>query len=189
MPDFTFLVNRTHPLRPSFVPEELCVCHFSFCADLTEEKRMLCSTAAQAAGRLFEYGKSFGHHFYGISGYRSYKTQESLYQKRVRISSEAEADLYVARPGCSEHQTGLALDVSAPSAGLALEEFFSDTPEGKWLSVYAPMFGFIIRYPRGKESVTGYAYEPWHIRYVGRSLSLYLSLTGLTLEEYYRLSE
>lgn len=186
MSDFTLLVNRTHPLCPSFIPEELCICHFPFCADLNEEKRLLCLSAAAAAGRLFDYGKSFGHHLYGISGYRSYQTQEKLYQKRVSISSETEADRYVARPGCSEHQTGLALDVSAPSSDLALEESFAETPEGKWLGIYAPMFGFIIRYPKGKEAVTGYAYEPWHIRYVGKSLSLYLALTGLTLEEYYR---
>ena len=94
---------------------------------------------------------------------------------------------YVAKPGTSEHQTGLALDVSSPEVDYELEEIFAETPEGKWLAVYAPMFGFILRYPKGKENITGYAYEPWHIRYVGKSLSLYLSLTGMTLEEYHQI--
>ena len=148
---------------------------------------MLCRAAAEAAGRLIEYGKSFGHLLFGISGYRSYQRQKEIYETRMKESPAAEVELYVARPGASEHQTGLALDVSAPSVGLELEEIFGETPEGKWLAVYAPMFGFIIRCPKGKEEITGYAYEPWHIRYVGKSLSLYLALTGLTLEEYHRI--
>ena len=96
-------------------------------------------------------------------------------------------DRYVAKPGTSEHQTGLALDISSPGGGYELEEVFGETAEGKWLAVYAPMFGFVVRYPKGKEKITGYAYEPWHIRYVGKSLSLYLALTGLTLDEYHQI--
>lgn len=84
-------------------------------------------------------------------------------------------------------QTGieLALDVSCPSVGLQLEDCFASTTEGKWLASHAPLYGFIIRYPKNKELITGYGWEPWHIRYVGKSLALYLSLTGLTLEEYH----
>ena len=70
---------------------------------------------------------------------------------------------------------------------MELEESFADTDEGRWLKAYAPMFGFIIRYPKGKEAVTGYAWEPWHIRYVSKSLALYLALTGLTLEDYHKI--
>ena len=187
MQHYTTLVNREHPLDACYVPEDLAVCRFPFCAEVGEEKRMLCRAAAEAAGRLIEYGKSFGHLLFGISGYRSYQRQKEIYETRMKESPAAVVELYVARPGASEHQTGLALDVSAPSVGLELEEIFGETPEGKWLAVYAPMFGFIIRYPKGKEEITGYAYEPWHIRYVGKSLYLYLALTGLTLEEYHRI--
>ena len=70
---------------------------------------------------------------------------------------------------------------------MELDENFAETREGRWLAAYAPMFGFILRYPRGKEHITGYAWEPWHIRYVSKSLALYLALTGLTLEEYHRI--
>ena len=130
------------------------------------------------------------------SAYRTEATQTRLYRNkvaRVRASGvpedrvEAEAARWVAKPGTSEHQTGLALDVSCPSENYELEETFALTPEGKWLSTYASHYGFILRYPRGKESITGFPYEPWHIRYVGEPLAPYLSLTGLTLEEYYLL--
>ena len=102
-------------------------------------------------------------------------------------SGPAQAGRYIALPGESEHQSGLALDVSCPAVHLELEETFADTKEGRWLAAYAPMFGFILRYPKGKETVTGFAWEPWHIRYVSKSLALYLSLTGMTLEEYHRI--
>lgn len=185
MQNYTCLVNRQHPLDATYIPCDLVVCEFLFCAERHEEKRLLCETAAEAAGRLLEYGKSFGHLLYGVSGYRSFERQNQIYQQRLQESPAEEVNQYVARPGTSEHQTGLALDVSSPGMNYELEEEFGETPEGKWLAVYAPMFGFILRYPEGKEKITGYAYEPWHIRYVGKSLSLYLALTGLTLEEYY----
>lgn len=181
---FSGIVNREHPLAADYIPKELVVCRFSFRAEMTDEKRMLCRTAADAAGRLFEYGKSFGHHLAGISGYRSYQRQQEIYLMRLGRDSRERVEQYVARPGTSEHQTGLALDVSSETVNFELEESFGETPEGKWLFTYAPMFGFILRYPKGKEAVTGYRYEPWHLRYVGKELSLYLSLTGMTLEEY-----
>ena len=114
---------------------------------------------------------------YGISGYRSYQCQKQLYGQNP----------YVAAPGTSEHQSGLALDVSCAEAGFALTEEFAFTSEGSWLSRNASLFGFIIRYPKGKENITGFPWEPWHIRYVTRALSNYLALTGQTLEEYYAL--
>ena len=88
-------------------------------------------------------------------------------------------------PGCSEHQTGLALDVSCPAVSLNLSQAFAETVEGRWLARHAPLYGFIIRYPKGKEHLTKIPAEPWHIRYVTRSLALCLTLTGQVLEEYY----
>ena len=99
--------------------------------------------------------------------------------------SPAPVNPYVALPGTSEHQSGLALDVSCPAVNHELITEFAETPEGKWLVRNASLYGFIIRYPANKESVTGIPWEPWHIRYVTRPLASCLALTGLTLEEYY----
>lgn len=94
----------------------------------------------------------------------------------------------VAAPGCSEHQTGLALDVSCPAVSLNLTENFGETDEGKWLLRHAPLYGFVLRYPKGKEHITKIPNEPWHIRYVTKSLALCLTITGQVLEEYYTIT-
>ena len=139
-----------------------------------------------AVEKLFSRGKEENIYLCGVSGYRSYERQEELYRaKREKDPREEQEVLWVAPPGASEHQTGLALDVSCQEMGYELEEGFGATKEGRWLARCAPLFGFILRYPKGKEAITGYGWEPWHIRYVSRSLALYLTLTGLTLEEYY----
>lgn len=112
-----------------------------------------------------------------ISGYRSYDYQTSLYNNYVAIDGEDAANRYSAKPGYSEHQTGLAFDIGE------LNYQFGETPAGIWLAQHAHEYGFIIRYPQGKENVTGYMYEPWHVRYLGdQASSVYAS--GLTLEEY-----
>ena len=111
-----------------------------------------------------------------VSGYRSYERQKELYQAASGRST-------VAPPGCSEHQTGFALDVSCASQGYELEESFAFSSEGKWLASHASLFGFIIRYPKNKESITGFPWEPWHIRYIGPEIASCINLTGLTLEE------
>ncbi|MGI6070978.1 MAG: M15 family metallopeptidase [Blautia sp.] len=176
---YILLVNRAHPMGKNDVPKNLVPADFPFDAPARDLKRKLQAKAAQAAKELFEDCAAQGLCLYGISGYRPYNRQKELY--------EASTDGTVAPPGTSEHQTGLALDVSCPSVGLQLTEAFADTPEGKWLKRSAPLYGFILRYPKGKEKITGYPWEPWHIRYVTKSLSLYLSLTGMTLEEYHML--
>ncbi len=114
-----------------------------------------------------------------VSGFRSYNTQNRLYSNYVARDGKTEADTYSARPGHSEHQTGLAIDVNS------LLFSFGETKEGKWLQNNAYKYGFIIRYPKGKENITGYQYEPWHLRYVGDlSKKLYNGGNWITLEEY-----
>lgn len=115
-----------------------------------------------------------------ISGYRSYTTQQNLYQNYVNRDGKALADTYSARAGHSEHQTGLAADINS------LDQSFINTFEGKWLNDNCYKYGFIIRYPKGKENITGYMYEPWHIRYVGIEMatSLYNNGNWISLEEY-----
>lgn len=114
-----------------------------------------------------------------ISGFRSYSTQNRLYNNYVARDGKVAADRYSARPGHSEHQTGLAADINS------LSQDFINTKEGQWLNNNMHKYGFILRYPKGKESITGYMYEPWHIRYIGNlSNSLYNNGNWITLEEY-----
>ena len=113
-----------------------------------------------------------------VSGYRSYSMQEELFNKYKNIDGEQIANTYSAKPGHSEHQTGLAFDL-----GYTLSSF-ADTNEAKWLEENAHIYGFIIRYPKGKENVTGYIYEPWHVRYLGYEVALKVKKSGLCLEEY-----
>lgn len=113
-----------------------------------------------------------------ISGYRSYQTQNSLYNRYVSQYGESIANTFSAKPGHSEHQTGLAFDVGA------IDNNYGNTPAGIWLAQNAHKFGFILRYPKGKESITGYQYEPWHIRYLGTSIATDVYNKGVCLEEY-----
>ena len=132
----------------------------------------------QAFNRMKKKAAAEGIDLEIISGYRSYDKQKSVYNYWVSLYGKEEADRISATPGNSEHQTGLAIDINN------LEEDFADTPAGKWLAKNAYKYGFILRYPKGKESITGYAYEPWHFRYVGTELAKQIYDSGLTLEEF-----
>ena len=113
-----------------------------------------------------------------VSGFRSYAYQGQLYSGYVNRDGKAAADTYSARAGHSEHQTGLAMDINNAGSG------FNNTKEAKWLAANCVKYGFIIRYPLGKEDITGYQYESWHIRYLGRELAKEVADSGLTLEEF-----
>ena len=112
------------------------------------------------------------------SGFRSYETQQTLYNNYVKRDGVTAADTYSARPGHSEHQSGFAFDVNIASSK------FIGTPAQIWIDAHCTEYGFIIRYPKGKESITGYAYEPWHLRYVGVDLAKDIAASGKCLEEY-----
>jgi len=122
-----------------------------------------------------------GLEIYLVSGYRPYERQQGLYLNWCSLYGTNEADSFSARPGFSEHQLGLAIDVNS------LEETFGDTAEGRWLEEHCWEYGFIIRYPEDKEHMTGYAYEPWHIRYLGKELAKDVTESGMCLEEYLRI--
>ena len=122
------------------------------------------------------------------SSYRSYSTQVSVYNDDVAAHGQAVADSSTARPGTSEHQTGLAIDISALPASCSLDACFGATPQGTWLAQNAWKYGFLLRYPADKVAVTGYAYEPWHFRYVGIPLATEMHTDGVTtLEEFFGL--
>ena len=125
---------------------------------------------------MFEQAEKDSIYLYGISGYRSYSYQQELYIPE---------DTYTAMPGHSEHQLGLSIDISNESIGCDLIEEFADSPEGIWLQNNCYKYGFIIRYPKDKEHITGYPYEPWHIRYVGKELAEELTRLNVTMEEYF----
>lgn len=114
-----------------------------------------------------------------VSGYRSYARQEKLYNNYVAKDGRDEADRYSARPGHSEHQSGLAMDLNS------VEDSFANTKEAKWIAENCAKYGFIIRYPKDKEEQTGYIYEPWHVRYLGVDLAEEITASGLCFEEYF----
>ncbi|WP_274363504.1 M15 family metallopeptidase [Paenibacillus thermotolerans] len=180
----SLIVNKLQPLSASYAPIDLVVPDIPFSFEGEAEKRYLRKPAADAAEELFRTAAKEGVMLYGVSGYRSYKTQSALWRYNVRMKGVAAASRYNASPGMSEHQTGLALDVSAKSVGLTLSAPFGRTKEGLWLADNAHRFGFILRYPEGKEGITGYAYEPWHIRYVGVETARTIYENKLTLEEW-----
>ena len=147
-------------------------------------KRYIRKEAARALECLFMRAKESKVMLGAVSGYRSYDRQEELYRQSVNQNGEEYAKRYQARAGYSEHQTGLAMDVSGESNQYELTEFFALTKEGIWLKNHCWKEGFIIRYPKGKEAITGYGFEPWHLRYVGRNEAEVIMRCGLTLEEY-----
>lgn len=128
--------------------------------------------------KMFAAAKADGIDLFVVSGFRSYATQKYIYNDYVARDGKAEADRYSARPGHSEHQTGLGFDIN--KADLS----FEGTPEAIWLAENCHKYGFIIRYPQEKEHITGYIYEPWHIRYLGVDIATAVYNSGLCLEEY-----
>ena len=146
-------------------------------------------TVKSAADKMFAAAKEErGFNMWAQSGFRSYGTQESIYNRYVSRDGKAKADTYSARPGYSEHQTGLAFDVCANGKS-CIDSGFDNTNEAKWLSENAYKYGFILRYPKGQDKVsqTGYMYESWHFRYVGKELAekLYNNGNWITMEEYF----
>ena len=142
---------------------------------------------APAVQQMFSDASNAGHALLFASGYRSETLQTQLYNNYVQADGQEAADRYSARPGTSEHQTGLTFDVCLQNSLCNLEESFGHTPAGIWIAQNAHNYGFIIRYPSGKETITGYMYEPWHLRYVGVDLATKLANSGLTMEEYFNL--
>lgn len=134
--------------------------------------------AAIALKKLQDSASANGHNIPLLSGFRSYSRQRTIYNNYVQVDGQALADTYSARPGHSEHQTGLAFDVGE------ISDYYGNTPAGIWLANNAHKFGFIIRYPQGKTHITGYKYEPWHIRYIGIEHATNIYNQNTTLEEY-----
>ncbi|WP_419886865.1 M15 family metallopeptidase [Neobacillus niacini] len=180
------LVNKEFYLPEDYIPQDLVRPNVEFSFGNVEiEKSLMRKEAAAALEKMFSNAKNNGIELYAISGYRSYSRQQSLFEaevNRVGIEKAAEA---VANPGASEHQSGLAMDISSKSNKLYLNEAFANTTEGRWLRENAHRFGFILRYPKEKMDITNYMYEPWHFRYVGIKAATIMYEHNWTLEEYF----
>jgi LAS superfamily LD-carboxypeptidase LdcB len=168
------LVNKYHALDSDFVPSEL-----QSIAPYGQVK--LIREAAEAFKKLASDAQDAGYTIVGISGYRSYQTQATLYQRYVNKDGWKVADNYSARAGHSEHQTGLAIDVASNDPNILT---FEQSRAFGWMFEHAHEYGFILRYPSGKEQITGYQYEPWHYRYVGIEVANDIKKSGMTFDEY-----
>ena len=173
------LVNKRHPLHPAdWTPADLTAPDVPSSRDgLT-----LRAEAASALEDLVAAAKADGVELTLVSAYRSYDYQQRTYAGWVRQHGRAGADRISARPGHSEHQTGLAVDVGAGTGACTLQQCFGDTPEGRWVAEHAAEHGWIVRYPAGAEDVTGYSPEPWHLRYVGSKTAADVVRSGGVLE-------
>lgn len=164
--DGILLANKKHPLPSTYAPGE------------SEEAR-------EAFTKMASEAVLKEHHLHAFSTYRSFEYQTTLYERYVERDGAEEADRYSARPGYSEHQTGLAFDIGEINKEQDwASSSFGHTEAGKWLAENAHLYGFILRYPEGKEFVTGYMHESWHFRYVGVEIAKDIYESKVTLEEY-----
>lgn len=170
------IVNKTYGLPSNYMP--IGAEGYDRCNECITSDTMKAFKEMQADA------SSIGLNLYISSGYRSYEYQKKIYNNYVSLDGVSAADKYSARPGYSEHQTGLAFDLNT------IDDSFANTAEGKWIANNCYRYGLILRYPKGKEDKTGYQYESWHLRYVGVDLAskLYNDGDWITMEEYFGLT-
>lgn len=184
------IANKQRPLNPKdYEPANLVAPDIPLRLTAKDEEMLLRRDAADALKELAtEAKKGANLHIMLASAYRSYEFQKNLYNRYVGLQGQATADQQSARAGFSEHQTGLAADIEPASRKCEVETCFGDLPEGKWVAKNAWRYGFVIRYPEDKTKITGYTYEPWHLRYVGKDLAQAVHDAGdPTLEEFFNL--
>ena len=187
--DVTVLVNKEHILDKDYVPLEMYVVdenenNFHQYKDASL-KPMLRSDIKEYVDKFINDDQELGLPIIVDSGYRSFKYQQVVLDALIKEKGD-EAFKLVALPGASEHQTGLAIDFAYYENGIYNDDVKENDKEAIWLKNNAWKYGFILRYPKGKENVTGYNFEPWHFRFVGLKLAKYLFKNDLTLEEYYK---
>ena len=175
--ELTVLVNKNYKLKEDYVPSDL----EQIALDYATEEKYMRKAAKEAFERLSEDARQMGYQIVATSTYRSYDYQEKLYDYYVQTKGQDYADSCSARPGHSEHQTGLSVDVMGSNQDYDL---FAESIEFNWMKENAHRYGFILRYPSGKEKITGFKYEPWHYRYVGVDVATTIYENDWTLEEY-----
>ena len=179
------IVNKQRPLNPAdYAAPDLVDVPVPY----VYAPKMRAEAANQVVAMFAAFTAETGLEMQSQSAYRSYSAQVGTYNGWVNKLGQEQADLTSARPGHSEHQTGLAIDISARPAKCSLDQCFADTPQGVWLATNAWSYGFVLRYPNGFTPITGYEFEPWHYRYVGLALAKEYHDTGATtLEEFFGL--
>ena len=175
---FYTLVNKYNYLKEEFVPNNLV----EMTTPYSKEGIYLVEEARDNFYKLVDKAKEEGLTIRAISAYRGYTYQKRLYDKYVEADGVNKADTYSARPGYSDHQTGLVVDVDNTISSF---ENFTNTKEYQWMLDNSYKYGFILRYPSGKESITGYQFESWHYRYVGLKLAKKIKASNLTFDEYF----
>jgi D-alanyl-D-alanine carboxypeptidase len=173
------LVNKENPLTSNYKPDSLVKLNIPFSDSANDEERYMKLESSKAIEELFNSAQKEGIKLLGMSAYRSYDLQKDIYYSKIIAVGKKEADRYVAKPGKSEHQTGLAIDVTNEDRW-----FVKSAKEAQWLAENAHNYGFILRYTENKENITGVAYEPWHIRYVGKESAKKIYEEQITFEEF-----
>ena len=179
-PDDLLLVNREWRISGKYAPKVRV-------SNVPGQVRRLRPEAADHLEAMYAAcKKETGKQMLSVSGYRDYEKQTKLWNQKLRNvhGDEAQADAYVARPGASEHQTGLTMDVGQNGVNDSLGAAFADSVAGKWMRENSWRFGFVLRYDEGWEEITGYAYEPWHFRYVGEEHAARIHELNIPLETY-----
>ncbi|MFQ8643069.1 MAG: M15 family metallopeptidase [Oscillospiraceae bacterium] len=176
--DNAILVNKYYSLPEKYAPTDIVDVSNWYAFDGIKTRQVV----LDAFKEMFNAAKEDGHTLIINSGYRTYDAQKKIYDEYKDLKGEEYADEYAARPDYSEHQSGLALDIITYGAS---GETFDTTDAFKWLQKNAHKYGFILRYPKDKEDITGYAYESWHYRYLGKDLATKVKKSGLTYDEYY----
>ncbi len=171
---YDILVNKKNKLNKNYKPNDLVKVSKKF----STKECYLRKKVNKAFTRLCKNALKSNLDLKAISCFRSYEYQKNLYINYIKEMGFTKASFCSAKPGCSEHQTGLAIDINYDN------DSFDSTKESKWLINNAYKYGFILRYPKGKEYITGYKYEPWHYRYVGKRIARIMYKKKITLEEY-----
>ena len=175
--DYDFIVNKNNRLPSSYIPNDLEIINESY----SLKDKYLRHDARIAFEEMSKQAKIDGYNIIAVSTYRSYEYQEKLHNHYVNKKGLYYADMASAKAGHSEHQTGLAVDVADNSYDY---DNFESTKEFTWMQKNCYKYGFILRYPKAKFHITGFKYEPWHYRYVGKKIAKYIYKNKLTLEEY-----
>ncbi|MBQ3461031.1 MAG: M15 family metallopeptidase [Solobacterium sp.] len=179
----TFFVDPNHSVPTDYIPADLETPYVSSTGEVIQVR----AAVAEDLKAMINAANEAGAPLILTAGYVSFETQEDYFTDRVAMVGEAEALKITPKPGFSEHQTGLAVDFSDKDDGTATTTAFAESAAGKWLKEHAHEYGFIMRYPEGKEEITSYSYQPWHYRYVGKDVAnaMYAVDPNLTFEEYF----
>ena len=178
--DYIVLTNKENLLSEDYIPPDLVKLT---CKKISSDPIQMREVAANALSDMFAAAKEEGIILYAHSGYRSYRTQKTMYSNRLK-KNNGKDDGVVAYPGSSDHQTGLGIDIiNKAGIGKKFTTAFAETKEGKWVAENCWNYGFVIRYQKNKEDITQIMFEPWHLRYVGVQVAQYMHENDLSLEE------